>query len=152
MLNLQQRLTLLFPEMNTVYIEALAASPFSIIRNAVSSQLKTLISESSALGLEGLAEAEIKLSSLHKELKISQTTDLLQINKPITVRLTLTSVADDIYTLRMSLWLTDRQPSYTIEHHVVDFTVETVQEQRIYKRVERMLGELHRFAAPIIAS
>lgn len=151
MLNLQQRLSLLLPELNAADVEALSASPFGTVRNAVSNQLKNLIGESSALGLEGLAEGEIKLSSLHKELRISQTTDLLQINKPISVRLTLTPLADDVYTLRMGLWLTDRQSSYVVEHHVVDFTVDTVQEQRIYKRVERMLAELHRFAAPVIA-
>lgn len=151
MLNLQQRLGLLFPEMNAADVEALSASPFGTIRNTVSTQLKTLIGESSAMGFEGLKEGEIKLSSLHKELKISQTLDLLQINKPIVVRLTLIPIGDDMYSLRLGLWITDRQPSYVVEHHVVDFTVESVQEQRIYKRVERMLAELHRFAAPVIA-
>lgn len=151
MLNLQQRLALLLPELNATEVTELAGSPFGTVRNAVSAQLRTLIGESSALGLEGVAEGELKLSSLHKELKISQTIDLLQINRPITVRLTLIPIADDMYSLRMGLWLTDPQSSYVVEHHVVDSTVESVQEQRIYKRVERMLAELHRFAAPVIA-
>jgi len=151
MLNLQQRLTLLLPELNTTDVAELVAAPFGTVRNAVSNQLRTLIGESSALGLEGLEDGKIKLSSLHKELKISQTLDLLQINKPIVVRLTLIPIGDDMYSLRMGLWLTDPQSSYVVEHHVVDFTVESVQEQRIHKRVERMLSELHRFAAPVIA-
>jgi hypothetical protein len=151
MLNLQQRLTLLFPEMSTEHVVELTQSPFGTLRNTVSSQLRTLIGESSALGLEDLEDGKIKLSSLHKELKISQTVDLLQINRPIVVRLTLTPVVDDVYSLRMGLWLTDPQSSYIVEHHVIDFTVESVQEQRIHKRVERMLSELHRFAAPVIA-
>lgn len=151
MLNLQQRLTLLFPEMSTEHVVELTQSPFGTLRNTVSSQLRTLIGESSALGLQSLEDGKIKLSSLHKELKISQTLDLLQINRPIVVRLTLIPIGDDMYSLRMGLWLTDPQASYVVEHHVVDFTVESVQEQRIYKRVERMLAELHRFAAPVIA-
>lgn len=151
MLNLQQRLTLLFPELNAAEVTELTQSPFGTIRNTVSGQLKTLIGESSALGLDGLEEGQIKLSSLHKELKISQTLDLVQINKPIVVRLTLIPIGDDLYSLRLGLWITDRQSSYVVEHHVVDFSVESVQEQRIYKRVERMLAELHRFAAPVIA-
>lgn len=151
MLNLQQRLTLLLPELNAADITELAGSPFGTVRNAVSAQLRTCIGESSALGMEGLEEGELKLSSLHKELKISQTVDLLQINRPIVVRLTLIPIGDDMYSLRMGLWITDPQSSYVVEHHVVDCTVESVQEQRIYKRVERMLAELHRFAAPVIA-
>lgn len=151
MLNLFQRLALLFPNADTADTIELACASFGTVRNAVSAQLKTLIGESSALGLEELEEGKIKLSSLHKELKISQTTDLLQINKPITVRLTLIPTNEDMYSLKMSLYLTDPQSSYVIEHHVVDFTVESVDEKRIHKRVERMLSELHRFAAPAIA-
>lgn len=151
MLNLQQRLVLLFPEMKPDDLNTLADAPFGTVRNTVSTQLKNLIGESSALGFDDLKEGEIKLSSLHKELKISQTLDLLQINKPIVVRLTLIPSGDDMYSLRLGLWITDPQSSYIVEHHVVDLTVESVQEQRVYKRVERMLSELHRFAAPVIA-
>lgn len=151
MLDLQQRLVLLFPEMKVDDLNTLTNAPFGTVRNAVSAQLKTLIGESSAMGFDGLKEGEIKLSSLHKELKISQTLDLLQINRPIVVRLTLIPIGDDMYSLRLGLWITDPQSSYIVEHHVVDFTVESVQEQRVYKRVERMLAELHRFAAPVIA-
>lgn len=151
MLNLLQRLTLLFPELGVEPVLEMESAPFGSVRNAVSNQLKTLIGESSALGLVGVQESDLKLSSLHKELKISQTVDLLQINHPIVVRLTLTPTGDDIYSLRMGLWITDPQSSYIVEHHVVDCTVESVQEQRLYKRVERMLNELHRVAAPVIA-
>lgn len=149
MLNLQQRINILFD--NKQDQTDLPLQPFGTVRNAVSGQLKLLIAESAALGMDGMEDGDIKLSSLHKELGISRTFDMLQINKPIVVRLEVTPIGGDEYRLRMGLWLTDRQASYTVEHHVVDFVVENIQEQRIYKRVERMLGELHRFAAPVIA-
>jgi hypothetical protein len=149
MLNLQQRINILFE--NEQDQKDLPEQSFNVRRNAISAVLKLNIGESSAMGMEGLEEENFKLSSLHKELGISQTVDLLQINRPIVVRLTMIPKGGDMYSLKMSLYLSEHQPSYMVEHHVVDCTVESVEEKRLYKRVERMLTELHRIAAPVIA-
>jgi len=150
MLSLQQRINILF-ESEQDQTDLVNQSWYTI-RNAMSAVLKLSISESSALGIESLEEENLKLSSLHKELGISQTVDLLQINKPITIRLTMTPTPTGYYSLKVSLWLTERKDTFIVEHHVVDLTVESVEEKRLFKRVQRLLSELPQIAANLMAN
>jgi hypothetical protein len=150
MLSLQQRINILFDSEQDQ--SELIHQNWYTLRNAISAVLRVNISESSALGIEGLEEENLKLSSLHKELGISQTVDLLQINKPICLRLTMTPTPSGYYSLKVSLWLTEPKDTFIIEHHVVDLTVESVEEKRLFKRVQRIMGELPQIAANILAT
>lgn len=153
MLTLKNKLAILFDnEQDREELETLVhTARTTIIRRT----LRDIINNSSAMGIGDLEEGSTLITEEELASGVPVTFDLLQVDTPIIVRATLQRYGDvgsNYVTLQIDVKLSERKPSYLMQHNVTTLFVESVSVPRLWKRIDRILKDVPSLAAPLLAN
>ncbi|QGH71881.1 hypothetical protein N1M2_18 [Klebsiella phage N1M2] len=153
MLTLKNKLAILFDnEQDREELETLVhTARTTIIRRT----LRDIINNSSAMGIGDLEEGSALITEEELASGVPVTFDLLQVDTPIIVRATIQRYGDvgsNYVTLQIDVKLSERKPSYLMQHNVTTLFVESVSVPRLWKRIDRILKDVPSLAAPLLAN
>lgn len=153
MLTLKNKLDILFKNETdrTTLVDQSHGSRTNVIRR----QIREICEESSALGLADLEQETLGLTQDEMNTGTPVTFDLLQVAYPISVRATCTRYGEkgsNYVFVSVKVNLVEGKSSYTIEHPICEFYVESVSLPRLYKRLERILKDVPSIVAPLLAN
>lgn len=153
MLTLKNKLAILFDnEQDREELETLVhTARTTIIRRT----LRDIINNSSAMGIGDLEEGSTLITEEELASGVPVTFDLLQVDTPIIVRATIQRYGDvgsNYVTLQIDVKLSERKPSYLMQHNVTTLFVESVSVPRLWKRIDRILKDVPSLAAPLLAN
>lgn len=150
MISLKSRLEILFDneQDRADLLTSTQVQRTTIIRRS----LRDIVNDSNAL--EFLKDEGFGLTPDELVSGVPVTFELLQVNIPISIRAALQRFGDvgsNYVSVDITVKLSKRAPSYTIEHNVCNLRVDSCSEARLYKRVERILKDIPSIAANILA-
>lgn len=150
MIPLKSRLEILFD--NEQDRQDLLANTQAQRTTIIRRTLRDIVEGSNALEL--LKDEGFGLTPDEMVSGVPVTFELLQVNIPICIRITLQrfgNLGSNYVTIDIAVILSKRAPSYTIEHNVCNLHVDSCSEARLYKRVERIMKDIPSIAASILA-
>lgn len=153
MLTLKNKLAILFE--NEQDREELETLPHTSRTTIIRRHLRDVIKESSAMGLGELEENAELITKEELASGVPVTFDLLQINTPIIIRVTIQrygKVGSNYVTPQIEVYLTERKPSYLMQHNVTTLFVESVSVPRLWKRIDRIMKDIPSLVAPLLAN
>lgn len=153
MLTTAQKLAILFN--NEIDRIGLASSTPQARTTVIRRMVREMFRESSAMGLVDLEENAVLIKPEELASGEQVTYDLIQLATPLVVRATIQRYGNpgsNYVTVDVQVRLTEVKPSYSMEHPVANFHVESVSVPRLWKRLDRIYKNIPAAIAPLLAN